>query len=39
VANLTGTNATLTKDLTTSNGKLITALTLVTTLTKQIADL
>ena len=39
VANLTGTNATLTKDLATSNGKLIAALTLVTNLTKQIAEL
>jgi hypothetical protein len=39
VANLTGTNTTLTKELATSNGKLITALTLVTTLTKQLADL
>jgi hypothetical protein len=39
VANLTGTNATLTKELATSNTKLISALTLVNTLTKQIADL
>jgi hypothetical protein len=39
VANLTDTNATLTKELATSNGKLITALTLVKTLTKQLAKL
>jgi hypothetical protein len=38
VANLRGTDATLTKELATSNGKLILALRLVTTLTKQIAD-
>jgi rubrerythrin len=35
VANLTSTNATLTKELAASNGKLIAALTLVNTLTKQ----
>jgi hypothetical protein len=39
VANLTGTNATLIKELATTDGKLITALTLVTTLTKQNTDL
>jgi hypothetical protein len=39
LANLTGTNATLTKELATSNGKLITALTLITSLNKQLADL
>jgi hypothetical protein len=38
VANLTSTNAILTKELATSNGKLVTALTLVTSLTKQLAD-
>jgi hypothetical protein len=38
VANLTETNATLTKDLATANGKLISTLTLVNTLTKQLAD-
>jgi hypothetical protein len=39
VANLTSTNATLTKELATSNSKLISALTQVATLTKQVADL
>jgi hypothetical protein len=39
VVNLTSTNATLTKELANSNGKLIGALTLITTLTKQVADL
>jgi small-conductance mechanosensitive channel len=39
VANLTDTNATLTKELATSNGKLVSALTLVNTLTKQLSDL
>jgi hypothetical protein len=39
VANLTGTNATLTKELTTTNGKLVMALTLAATLTKQNTDL
>jgi DNA repair exonuclease SbcCD ATPase subunit len=39
VANLTGTNATLTKEHATTNGKLVAALMLVTTLTKQNADL
>jgi hypothetical protein len=38
VANLTETNATLTKDLAAANGKLISTLTLVTTLTKQLAE-
>jgi hypothetical protein len=39
VARLTATNATLTKELATSNGKLITALTLVNSLSKQVSDL
>jgi hypothetical protein len=39
VANLTDTNATLTKELATSNSKLVSALTLINTLTKQISDL
>jgi hypothetical protein len=39
VANLTDTNATLTKELAASNGKLVSALTMVNTLTKEIADL
>jgi hypothetical protein len=38
VANLTDTNATLTKELAASNGKLVSALTLVNTLTKQLSD-
>jgi hypothetical protein len=38
VANLTETNATLTKDLASVNAKLISTLTLVTTLTKQLAE-
>jgi hypothetical protein len=37
VANLMETKTTLTKELATSNGKLVTALTLVNTLTKQLA--
>jgi hypothetical protein len=39
VANLTDTNASLTKQLATSSAKLITALTQVNSLTKQLADL
>jgi hypothetical protein len=39
VANLTSTNALLTKELATSTSKLITALTQIGSLTKQIADL
>jgi hypothetical protein len=39
VANLTDTNATLTKELAVSNGKLVSALTTVNSLTKQLADL
>jgi hypothetical protein len=39
VANLTDTNATLTKELAASDGKLVSALTLINTLTKQIANL
>jgi hypothetical protein len=38
VANLTATNATLTKDLAAANGKLISTLTLVNTLTKQLSE-
>jgi hypothetical protein len=38
VANLTETNATLTKDLAAANGKLISTLTLINTLTKQLAE-
>jgi hypothetical protein len=38
VANLTDTNATITKELAAVNGKLISTLTLVTTLTKQLAE-
>jgi hypothetical protein len=39
VATLTATNSSLTTDLATSNAKLITALQLVNTLTKQVAEL
>jgi hypothetical protein len=39
VVNLTGTNATLTTELATSNGKLISALNRITNLTKQLANL
>jgi hypothetical protein len=39
VANLTTTNASLTKDLSTSTTKLLAALTTITVLTKQLADL
>jgi hypothetical protein len=39
VANLTDTNATLTKELAVSNGKLVLALTVVNSLTKQLAAL
>jgi hypothetical protein len=38
VANLTETNATITKELSAVNGKLIASLTLVNTLTKQLAE-
>jgi hypothetical protein len=39
VSNLTGTNATLIKELVTANGKRIATITLMNTLTKQLANL